>query len=277
MSVEDRLIILDCINTGTYNWFAYVPERLRMTTVSHLIRASEGGTATITAGGNELGGVSFQDYHLGASIDLGETNMNEVISTTGTPKVLNQHRSTGSVSYTLYFDTIMITDYLVSRIVNHPRILDTGVTLHRDEDGMRFAGAERRGWHGHNQFRSFGSPLRYIFENTGLSLGDEARAMIRMDPIPTSQMTVVFDAVTDAPTYELKDMEGAVPLQVPDQYVLPHLLPMALGELAVSPIWDGGDANMTIQKASFVMTRIKDELRMNNGSPRNRIRTRRGH
>jgi hypothetical protein len=283
MSVEDRLILTDCINSGIYNWYAYAPERLRMTTVSHMIRPPETGTVdSVVEGANELIGLSLQDYHLGASIDFGGKNMNEIVSTSGTPTVLNQHRGTETnVGYTIYFDTIMITDYLVSRIVSNPRILDTGLELYRDDERMRFSGAERRGtdswWGNQGVVRDFGEPFRYVYENTGLSLGDEARAMIRMDPIPLTQMDVVFDAVVDAPTYNMTDMEGVVNLAVPDQYVLPHLLPLAIGDLATSPIWGEADPTPALQKSDAVISKISDELKLNNGAPHNYVRTRPGY
>ena len=80
MSVEDRLILIDCINSGIYNWYAYAPERLRMTTVSHMIRPPETGTVDLVVeGANELIGLSLQDYHLGASIDFGGKNTATII------------------------------------------------------------------------------------------------------------------------------------------------------------------------------------------------------
>lgn len=284
MSAEDQLILLDCINAAIFNWYAAAPEQLRTTTISHLVRAAETGNADVVEGENALGGVVLQEYHLGASVEIaGEPNMNEVVSVSGTPQVLNQHRQTGNVGYTIYFDTIMVTDYLVNRIVSHPRIPDTGQTLHRDDHNMRFSGAERRGaifgsvnWWDAGNTRTFGPPYRYVFENTGLSLGDEARIMMRMDPIPIEPVTVQFDAVVDAPTFDMKDIEGTVAIPIPDQYVLPHLLPLALGDLAVSPIWAGSDANTAIEKSTAIISKMSGDLPVQQGTPHNYVRTRPG-
>lgn len=284
MPMEDRLVLLDCINAAVYNWFAAAPERMRMTTVSHLLRAPEEGSATVTAETNELTGVTLQDYHLGASIEFdNEPHLNEIVSVTGTPKVLNSFRNSGTKNYTIYFDSIMITDYLINRIVNHPRILDTGQELYRDDEAMRFQGAERRGaiwgpvsWWDVANTRDFGTPYRYVFENTGLSLQDEARMMIRVDPIPDSPLTINFDAVVDAPTLEVDSMNGSVDIAVPDQYVLPHLLPLALSDLALTPIWSGSNADSAIAKGQATIAKIQGQITQNQGAPRNRFRTRPG-
>jgi hypothetical protein len=280
MTVDDRLILLDCINAAVFNWFAAAPENMRTTTVSHLVKAPETGSVTVTKDSNILTGVTFLDYHLGASILIGaDPIMNEVTSLSPTVQVLNGVRSaTGDTTYSLNFDTIMLTDYKVSRIVSNPRVLDTGVELTRDDDGMRFVGAERKGaWWSSSATRELGTPTRYVIENTGLSQGDEARIMIRLDPMPSKELTVVFDAVFDASSYELDDMDGAVSITVPDQYVIPHLLPIALGELAVSPIWnEAKPVNDVISKSENMVAKIQSHLNANRGNPKNYIRTRPG-
>ena len=281
LTVDDRSILLDCVNSAIFKWFAAAPEKMRQTTVSHLIRAAEDVSFDIVEGENELVGLSLNGYHLGCAIDIdGEPVMNEIVSVSGTPQVLNQHRSTGTVTATIYFDTIMLTDHLVSRLVSNPRIQDNGQELFRDDEGLGFLGADRRGSHGLGGYvatsRNFGRPDRYCFENTGVSLGDEARLMIRMDPIPQESLLVKFDAVIDAPTYDLHHMEGTTELPVPDQYVLPHLLPLALGELADSPIWGSGDSDKASSKASSIAGQMKGVLQPNQGAPRNRVRTRPG-
>lgn len=289
MSVEDRLVLLDCINSAVFNWFSTAPENLRMTTVSHLVRAKETITFTATNGGNNMTGATLQDHHLGASLSIdGEINMNEIISATGTPQMLNQFRGvTGSVSASIYFDTIMITDQNVNRLVNHPRILDTGVTLYRDDDGLRFVGSERRmrafsgivGTVSSSSVQKFGDPTRYVIENTGVSQKDEARMMIRLDPIPDKEMTVVFDAVLDAPSHDLSEMDGAVAVAVPDQYVRPHILPLAVSDLVMTPIWEGTkeERELSIQRGISTIAAIHRTMQPNRGSPQNYARTRPGY
>tara|TARA_A100001037_G_scaffold217317_1_gene195189 strand:+ start:4182 stop:5117 length:936 start_codon:yes stop_codon:yes gene_type:complete len=290
MSVEDRLILLDCVNSAVFNWFITAPENLRMTTVSHLIRAKETISFTATNGGNDMTGASLQDYHLGAALEIaGEKNMNEIVSVSGTPKMLNQFRgSTGSVSASVHFDTIMLTDHSVNRLVSHPRVLDTGVTLFRDEDGLRFVGPERRmrafsGILGttaaSSSVQTFGDPTRYVLENTGVSQKDEARLMVRLDPIPDKEMTVVFDAVLDPPSHDLTDMDGSVAVAVPDQYVLPHVLPLALSDLVMTPIWEGSkeERDATIQRGISAIAAINRAMQPNRGSPSNYVRTRPGY
>lgn len=278
-------MLIDCINGAVFNWFAAAPEKMRQTTVSHYVRTAENVTFDIVEGQNELIGLTLQGYHLGCSIDIeGEPVMNEIISIQGTPTVLNQHRSTGaSITGRIYFDTIMLTDYLVNRLVSNPRVQDTGQELVRDDEGMKFVGADRRGsvwgpahWWDVANTRNFGKPYRYAFENTGVSLGDEARMMIRMDPIPVEDMLIKFDASIDAPTYDLQDMEGTVELPVPDQYVIPHLLPLALGDLSETPIWGDADGNKATERAVATIAKIQSALQLNQGAPRNRVRTRPG-
>ena len=282
MSADDKLILLDCINASIYKWYASAPENMRMTTVSHQLRGSESGTVAIVDGENTLNGLALQDYHLGASIKIGNSvNMNEIIKVSGTPMVLNSHTETGTVAYTIYFDTIMFTDALVSRMVNHPRILETGTELFRDDDGMRFVGAERRG-SSFSRTNSFitgldvGSPYRYVIENTGISSSDEARFMVRVDPIPDRVLTVVFDVVIDAPILKIHQLADRTKIPIPEQYILPHLLPLAMGELASTPIWEGSNAQAIIQKADSVPTAMRSHIQQNRGAPRNFIRTRRG-
>jgi len=276
LDAEDKLMVLDCINTAVYNWFLAAPEHMRQTTISHRVRAKESLSPTMTAGATTMTGVELQDYHLGASIDIGgDSIMNEIVSTDPVA-VLNEYRgTTGAKTATAYFDTVMLTDYHVSRIVSDLRILDSGVILVRDDDGMKFIGAERKG--SRRSSPSFGEPTRYTIDNTGVSLKDEARIMLRIDPIPVTELTVVFDAVIDPPSHNLADINGVVPLAVPNQYVTPHVLPLALGELAMSPIWGAGDSGRAIEKSLAIIGKIQSDLPLDRGRPHHRVRTRKGY
>jgi len=290
MAAEDQLILLDCINSAMHQWFSQAPENMRMTTISHRVREPESGTVSITEGSNDLDLV-LSDYHLGASIEItGEDVMNEIVSVEGTPKVLNEFRSSGTVGYTIYFDTIMFTDYLVNRIVNDPRVADTGQRLIRDDEAMRFVGAERRGiglwgpasWWSVTKTRRFGPPMRYVIENTGVSLGDEARLMIRLDPVPTAEATIVMDAVIDAANFELTDLHGTsnVRIPIPEQNILSALLPIANAELAMTPIWGINERSRTedvLERKAQALMHIRKSVQPNRGAPKNRVRTRPGY
>ena len=283
LATDDRLMLLDCINSAVFNWFIAAPENLRQTTVSHFVRAPETISATATFGSNLLTGVTLQDFHLGASIMLdGDTIMNEIVNTT-VPQVLNQFRgTTGAVNGRISHDTIMLTDHHVSRIVSNPRVLDSGQELVRDDEGMMFMGAERKGRErrgvlGASVTRDVGEPTRYCIDNTGVSLKGEARIMMRLDPVPDKDLTITFDAVIDPPSHDLSDFNGATALAVPDQYILPHVLPLALGDLAMSPIWANADASAAMSKSNRVIAAIQTALQPNRGAPRNRVRTRPGY
>jgi len=293
MDVRDQLTVLDCINSSTYNWFSAVPERYRITTVSHLIRAPYNTTVTMTNGGNVAAGIVAEDYMLGASIIIGsEVNMNEIISVTdGVATLLNEFRgTTGDHAATIYYDTIMLTNYNVSRITSDPRILDTGVRLMRDDDGLLNVGAERRGagagvsagsgiYYGSSITRQMGTPYRYTMEDTGMSSIDEARIMMRLDPLPTTEVTVQFQAAIDAATLVLSDLDNGTNLSVPTQYIIPHVLPMAKADLAESEIW-GNESTRQLAIArgdgSVIIPKITSEVFPNTGTPRNRVRTRKG-
>tara|TARA_R110000824_G_scaffold397364_1_gene600201 strand:+ start:24 stop:938 length:915 start_codon:yes stop_codon:yes gene_type:complete len=283
LATDDRLMLLDCINSAVFNWFIAAPENLRQTTVSHFVRAPETISATATFGSNLLTGVTLQDFHLGASIMLdGDTIMNEIVNT-AVPQVLNQFRgTTGAVNGRISHDTIMLTDHHVSRIVSNPRVLDSGQELVRDDEGMMFMGAERKGRErrgvlGASVTRDVGEPTRYCIDNTGVSLKGEARIMMRLDPVPDKDLTITFDAVIDPPSHDLSDFNGATALAVPDQYILPHVLPLALGDLAMSPIWANADASAAMSKSNRVIAAIQTALQPNRGAPRNRVRTRPGY
>lgn len=293
MDVRDQISIIDSINTAVYNWYAAVPDRYRITTISHLIRAPHEFNAVMAEGGLEVGGLVAEDYMLGASILIGsEVNMNEIISVTdGVATLLNEYRGdAGTVASTIYFDTIMLTDYAVTRVTNHPRILDTGVRLIRDDDGLLGVGAERRGvghgvaggagvFFGATLSREYGTPYRYTVENTGMSQNDEARIMLRLDPLPISEVTIQFDAAIDAATLTLSDLDNGTVLSVPTQYITPHILPMAKADLAETEIWANENTRqiaMDRGSGDVMIRKITSEILPNTGTPRNRVRTRRG-
>tara|TARA_B000000565_G_scaffold219928_1_gene174271 strand:+ start:71 stop:619 length:549 start_codon:yes stop_codon:yes gene_type:complete len=182
----------------------------------------------------------------------------------------------------------MLTDHSVNRLVSHPRVLDTGVTLYRDDDALRFVGPERRirafsGVVGTSvtsgSVQKFGDPTRYVLENTGVSQKDEARLMIRLDPIPDKEMTIIFDAVLDPPSHDLTDVDGSVAVAVPDQYVLPHVLPLALSDLVMTPIWGGTkeERDASLQRGISALAAINRTMQNNRGAPVNYVRTRPGY
>ena len=100
---------------------------------------------------------------------------------------------------------------------------------------------------------------------------------MRLDPVPDKDLTITFDAVIDPPSHDLSDFNGATALAVPDQYILPHVLPLALGDLAMSPIWANADASAAMSKSNRVIAAIQTALQPNRGAPRNRVRTRPGY
>lgn len=293
MDVRDQIIILDSINSAVYNWFAAAPERYRVTAISHRVRKPLQTNVTMSEGGVFIEGLVAEDYMLGASIMIGsEVNMNEIISVKdGIAGLLNEFRGADGVhEATIYFDTIMLTDYSVSRIVNHPRVLDTGIKLIRDDDGLHNIGAERRGsgvgmaagqgiYFGSSVTREIGSPYRYSVENTGMSTSDEARIMLRLDPIPCAEITVQFQGAIDAGTLTLCDIDDGTKIVVPDQYIIPHVLPMAKAQLAETSIWANENTRqlaMQNGQGAAMIPKITHEVFPNTGTPSSRVRTRKG-
>lgn len=286
------ICLIDCLNSAIQDFFANAPERFKRTTVTHVISPPEQMTLSLSNESTEIGAGPIESRHIGCSLLIdGDNNMAEVASANPPLLASKYAGATGNHEAICYFDTIAITDFDVSRIVTDPRIIDNGVTLLRDDQSLGSIGAERRGT-GYSssgplqgvQFtsllsgRRFGDPMRYTIQSTGVSSGDEAVMMIRLDSFPTRRLVVQFDVSIDAFSYKLDAMSDNRNIVVPDQYCRPLLLNLAVGRLAESPFWNEGlDRKLFIGIGESSGQKVKDRVPSNPGRPNNKIRTRRGY
>lgn len=243
--------LIRAVNKGVAEWFELAPDSWRRTTLSHHFKPPETLTGIAITKGNVIvdSGTPFTADHRSQTIKLnGDGNIwNEVVSTTS---VLIPYLGTENpTTATVYFDGVVFRDLSMIRVVSDPKCQQTGHTLTNvpnntaiGSHGHGFTGIKRHGYGSNDPWawRSVGTyPDIYKVDYIGNSVvsDDDALFVLRVDPMPTVDCTITFEADYRPKVYTIADLHEAT--QIPIDTTLAHtLLPLIEDRLTRSPIWD---------------------------------------
>lgn len=282
--------LIRAINKGVAEWFSHAPDSWKRTTISHHFSPQETISGIQISHGNTTvdSGTPFTADHRGKTIKLDGDGVvwNEVVSTTSLLKPYLG--DTTPTDGTLYHDAIVFRDYSIVRIVNSPRCDQTGqhlIPIH-PEDGpgssMGFTGVQggiywrRDPW----TQRSVGQyPTFYKIDyvgNSSVDESDDAQFLLRVDPMPTVDCTVSFEADFRPRVWTIADLHEATKLPV-DTTLSHLLLPLIEKRLTRSSIWDPArDKRDAWEEAREAVQMMIKDVPARFSVPRRRVRVKPG-
>ncbi len=264
------------ITAGLMEFFENIPDVWSRSTFSFRVPAARQLQCDVTNGSPVISNIPFLAEEKGRSIkfDGAPDEWNEVIDTN---MVLDTYPGeSGTDTATIYPDAITLQDIVLKKIVSDPRIHNDGCTLTRD-DRIKHHGDYRRFWNS-SGFRKFGKPTRYGVEYGGQSQNSDVVVILRLDPIPTEEIVIRFDADYYPNPISMFDMSTPVKIPVTDGHANLILIPLIESRLIGCSVWNGtkkaeDKINELAAVARLEMTKITTDF----ARSRNTIGTKRGY
>jgi hypothetical protein len=271
LPADERIELLDAINSGIQRLYALTPDNEKITAVSIALAAPATVTLTVTNGSAEFGNyaATLDDLYCTIRID-GDAIDNQIVSDTA---LLHPYSGpTGTVQATIYHDAAVLPEPVTS-LVGDPRIAETGQFLTQD--------ASREALSLLSGSRPVGQPRRWWVEANARNQNPAAPAVFRVDALPSAAIRLESQASHAPARFVFTDLLPGSTLVVPfrDEVIEAYLLPMIRGELAETSLWrDDAKAARAIAKgddaeAKYASLAISPLL----STPSNRVCTPRGY
>jgi len=239
LNAGDRLELSGEITAGLTEFFESAPDVWQRSTFSFRMPLKRTIDIEVTDGSNKVGGLPFTDEDRGKSITI-DNNYNQWNEVIDNDTLLDTFSGTsGTYEATLWPDVITIRDKIIKRMVSDPRLNEESWNLVRDER-MKHAGAWRGFWNDAG-FRRYGTPVRYAIEEGGQSQNSDLVWTMRLDPIPTTQVSVRFEALYYPNPVTFSDLLNPVQLPVNDNLANLILIPLIEERLIASSMWQGNE------------------------------------
>lgn len=252
--------VVEAINAGLQECYDLLPHWQRRTTISVELPAPATVSVGVTLGSVSLSSGTFTAAQLGGSVVLpGDTNWNQVA---GTATLCDKYQgTTGTVSATVYADSISNALTNWDGFTSHPTFADTRETLTPwNARSVRQAGAT-------------GKPLYYWIEGAAASLGSAPVARLRVYPAPDVAYVLRVDAEFRPAVITFSDVHSATTIPLGDQLLHRCLLPLCEEALLRSPEWANEAKAHLVTAAAEGARDFLSRQRPTVGVPANRIFT----
>lgn len=263
------------ITAGLMEFYENVPDVWSRTTFSFRIPANRTVSATVTNGSNAIGNVPFLPEERGRTVVFGgdTSEWNEIVAT---DQVLDVYPGeTGTVQAVIYPDAIAIQNKVIKRVVTDPRLHNSGWVLTRD-DRVQYNGDFRRFWN-YSGWRRFGAPVRYGVEYGGQSQNSDLVTLLRLDPIPTEQDVLRFEADYYPDPVQFSEISEPRDIPVADGHANLILIPLIEERLIGCSMWNGSDRAVRSIENNANRARVEMQRMMPDFvKPRKMIRTKAG-
>jgi hypothetical protein len=179
-------------------------------------------------------GFTFTEAQFGMTVTLeGDGQWNQII---GTDELLNPYQgSTGTVGGTIYGNAWHSDTYPLDRIIGNPFFANTNNTpLFR----TGILGANQGGAMGWLFSQAVGLPQCWWTQVFGNSQGKKPIMVLRFAPAPDTNYAMSVRMGFWPKRLTLADYNSATELVVPDQFIEPALIPMAVQAMMTTPIWN---------------------------------------
>lgn len=284
-SAQDAMELIRVMNEGMQMFYKLAPTRWSRTGASALILEPTTVSCDVTANSTAVSNAPFTAAMRGCTAKLeGADTFNEIVSTN---QLLHAWTgSTGTVTATVYYDAIAITDFTVEKIVNDPVIVETDKRLVRQEQfeseasvyPFRYGspGGVGRNVRMTSTYPSF-YRVNYVGNSYQANTGD-AVVILMMDPLPLSKFNVRFDIQVRPGSYRIGALTTASDIPVDDSLAYSTLLPLCERGLLRSPIWNGTEmaAKAVDSAGQLAMETTRTLTAKRFARPKRRTRTKTG-
>ena len=269
LSMSEQGDVLEAGNAALQRLYNALPSYFKELTEGFILPAPVALTGIgVTQFSKVVTGVAFTTAQFGQTVILdGDPAWNQII---GTAELLNPYNgATATVNGTVYGNAIYSTVYPFDRVIGNPKFADESLTPLVRTDLSRGTGTD-----GSWLFRqAIGQPQAWWPQVFGNSQGKSPIMVLRFAPAPEMAYTINVKLSFWPKRLTLADVDAAVTLPVPDQFIEKSLIPMAIQELIPMPCWQSRkDEQLVIARGDAGEAFARNQLGQI-GSPNNRVYT----
>ena len=275
LSMTEQEDVIAACNGALQRLFNAMPAYFKEQTQGFLLPAPQIiENIDIVQYGRTLTGVVLAANQIGQTIVIqGDQGWNQIMAIdpiAQTVSLLNPFMGpTGTTSATIYGNALYSTDYPFDRIIGNPIFANAALTPLMRTDMIRANGNDAS-W----LFQqSVGQPQSWWTQVFGESQGKTPLVVLRFAPAPDRAYAVNVRLAFWPRLLTLADLQSARPVFVPDQFIHPSLIPMAIQEFMQYPSWlSRKDERQVDQKGKEAEQWAKNQLGQI-GVPNNRVYT----
>lgn len=260
--------IAEAANSALMQVYNALPPYLREISEGFVLPAPKTITVTASKYSPVISSDAFDPSWIGRTVVLdGDPAWNVIIDVN---RMLNPFLGiSGVVGGTVYGDAIYSDRYPFDRVIGNPTFANQQITPLTNM-GLARANSSPLNW---IFGQSIGMPQGWWPMMMGNSQGSAPLLVLRFAPAPDQDYGINIRMSYWPKRFTMADYDSNTTITVPDQFLEPALIPIALRELMQSPIWDtrADDANI-IARAD----KAEQYLRLQIGqpvAPNNRICT----
>lgn len=276
VSVENSLDILDAINGAIQEFYVLCPSAYKRTQCSGFLAAPQTVYITVTNGSNVFSGYTPASTLYGSSIVIQTDTRQNTIASVST--LLDIYTGVTGVQQAIVYNDVIQLDAIVQRLTSDPVLVDFNQILIRDENYKRRGG---QNWSGDQVYwypgtawnRSVGCPRYYWMEATGQVQNAVIPFLARVNTLPDQLYRLRVEADLAPTPLQFQDLVIPNTLALDPYSVEMCVLPMALGRLTSSPLWDNEKLIPAALNDAQMGRRMASERPSNPGAARNRVRT----
>jgi hypothetical protein len=236
LSMSEQQDIATAANAALERLYNALPTYFQVQTQGFVLPAPLAITGVgVTQYGKTVTGHSFTSAQFGQTVVLdGDPGWNQII---GTNDLLNPYMGdTGTVNGIVYGNAIHSDTYPLDRIIGNVQYANgTQSVLYQQNIAATNSGVNS--W---LLNQAVGFPQVCWSQTFGNSQGNSPLAVLRFAPAPAQAYAVNVQFSFWPKRLTLADYDDNAALVVPDQFIEPSLIPMAIGAFMDSPAWDTG-------------------------------------
>lgn len=233
LSMNEQQDILEAANAALQRLYNALPTYFKEQTQGFVLPAPLTITSVgVTQYSKTVTGYTFTDAQFGQSVVLeGDSAWNQII---GTDSLLNPYMgSTGTVGGIIYGNAVYSSTYPLDRIIGNPQFANQNL-LPLSAFSIGAANAAGNSWLWQQQV---GVPNVWWPQVFGNSQGNRPIMVLKFAPAPSQAYAINVRIGFWPKRLTLTDYDNNSAIPVPDQFVEPSLIPMAIQEFQVSPAW----------------------------------------
>lgn len=223
--------IMEAANAALQRLYGALPTYFKEQTQGFVLPAPVSITSIgVTQYVKTVTGYTFTESQFGQTVVLeGDPAWNQIV---GTDELLNPYMgSTGTVTGTIYGNALFSTTYPFDRVIGNPTYANQSI-------GILLNASMARNNAGYNQWlmqQNVGMPVSWWPQTFGNSQGNTPYWILRFAPAPDQAYAVDVRMSFWPKRLTLDDYDDNTSLPVPDQFIEPSLIPMAIAEFMNSP------------------------------------------
>lgn len=270
LSLNGQQDIIEAANAALQRLYNALPTYFKEQTQGFVLPAPLAVVGVgVTQYAKAVTGITFTSAQFGQTVVLeGDPGWNQII---GEQELLNPYMGpTGTVGGIIYGNAIHSDTYPLDRIIGNPQFANQNLL---PLTPLAMQSATNYGVPSWLWYQTVGIPCVWWPQVFGNSQGKKPIMVLRFAPAPQQAWAINVRMGFWPKRLTLDDYDNNSELPVPDQFVEPCLLPMALEEFQVSPEWQPANDGALITARGQAGEKYARNQLGQIGSPANQVMT----